>query len=290
MPDKRCMPEDWDDHAGWEGYYAGVAEAAARIDDPLPFGYSAAIRFTPWLAERGYRKVWFPGCGLDGSPRVYASLGCEVWATDVSPSAVAYQRMLAARCHVALGERVMEGVRQYLPDLQEWRPGMLHALVHDFRQPFPQCEVDCILNIRSYQALPPNSMKQAAQVFFATLRPGGQAFFDTQNVQGERRDRLEDALLDAGFTLPGIESERWFRHTVAEADIPHNFVLGRPWVLRQDARYHGTKGAARLKADEELLHTFVEEFKRRVEAHATEVERLWNNPDIRIAQVVYNTG
>lgn len=169
-------------------------------------------------------------------------------------------------------------------------PGVIHAQVHDFREPFPWGECDRILNIRSFQALHPESLRKAARTFYGALRQGGHAFFDTQNVQGDARDWLEDALLDAGCTLLGIESARWYRHTIREIGIPTNFLLGRPFLIRGGARYRGRKADARAKEDEEVLDGITAEYRRRVEASAEEQQGLWIDTTIRIAHVVYNTG
>jgi len=284
------MPEDWDDHAGWERYYAGTPKHAADESDPLPFGHSSADRFAGWLMRQGYRRLWFPGCGVDGCPRLYASLGCEVWASDVSTSAVAFQRLLASRAYDSLPDSLLESSRHYVPDLDGWRPGTLHALMHDFREPFPETQLDCILNIRAYQALPRGSLVRAARVFFQALRPGGHAFFDTQNVQGERREWLEDALLAAGFVIPGLDAERRLRSALAETCIPHLFVMGRPFVKRDAERYQGADRATRIDADQATLRAVFEECNRREEQDAASAPATEPDPSIRTALVVYNTG
>jgi SAM-dependent methyltransferase len=290
MSQQREMPWNWDDHAGWEAFYSGAVEAAAGAKRPLPYGNPKAIRFARWLFQRGYRKLWFAGCGLDGATRIYASLGCRVWATDVAPSAIAYQQLLADRPFDALPGWMMDFVRHSLPDLKEWEPGELTALVHDFRQPFPEPDFDCILNIRSFQGLPPESLTAAARVFFAALRPGGHAFFDTQNVQGEWRDVLEDALLEAGFVIPGVGPDRWYRHAIADAGIRCNLVLGRAILADNGERYAGPDGEARRAADEELLRTLTEELRERHKSEADATRQIWDDPTVRTADVVYNTG
>lgn len=291
MPTRRQAPENWDDHAAWEDRYAGAPDLAReRADDPLPFGVSAAERFAGFVADRGFRKLWFPGCGLDGCPRVYASLGYDVWATDISRSAVAVQRQMAERPYDGLRDEDISRLRYYLPNLKSWSPGALHADVHDFREPFPWGECDCILNIRSFQGLPSDSLNKASRTFYTALREGGHALFDTQNVQGDSRDVLEDALLAVGFTLPGIETQRWYRHAIRDAGIIANFVMGRPVLSRKGARYRGRGADAAAKADEELLIDISAQYQRRVEASSEEQQRIWNDTTTRIAHIVYNTG
>jgi hypothetical protein len=284
------MPPDWDDHAGWETYYAADVSQGREEGGTDRIEISEALRFTPYLMQQGARRVWFPGCGLDGCPRIYAALGLEVWASDVSPTAIACQSRLAEMPFEPLEARVSDLLQRYLPDYTTTSTGRLHALVHDFREPFPEGLFDCILNIKAFQALPCESMERAARVHFAALRPGGQALFDTMNVQGEYRNMMEDALIQAGFHIPYSGTERWYRSALAETGIPHLFVLGQPFVFRDDPRYNGRSGRRRAEADQRLFHSFVEEFERRLQAEAPAEEAVSRDPSKRVAFVVYNTG
>jgi hypothetical protein len=281
------MPSDWDDHHGWESHYA--ARVAASNADPW-FGVSAALRFAPFVLQREARRVWFPGCGLDGCPRVYAALGLEVWATDIASTTIQVQQRQAKTPFEALGDSIADLIHQYLPDFSTPRSGTLHALVHDFREPFGVRDLDFVLNIKSFQALQASSMRRAAAVFFAALRPGGHAFFDTQNVQGEYRNVLEDALLAAAFHLPYQRTERWYREVLAATGIPHLFILGRPIVPLGEPSYKGRAGKRKRDQDQERLHQFHAEYQQRLQHEAREMEALANDSSTRTAVVVYNTG
>ncbi len=46
------------------------------------------------------------------------------------------------------------------------------------------------------------------------------------NVQGEGRNRLEQALVDGGFVVPLLRLKRWYRQTLFDTGIPHAFILG----------------------------------------------------------------
>ena len=90
------MPHNWDDVEGWTAYYD------AKRDQPLdtsPYLLSDLGRVESLVAYN-VQKIWFPGCGLDVIPHIFAHLGFEVWATDVSPSAIEISR----------GEAVCSGV------------------------------------------------------------------------------------------------------------------------------------------------------------------------------------
>ena len=90
--------------------------------------------------------------------------------------------------------------------------GELHFLEHDFFQPSPEGDFDCIVNVLSFQILAVAMWPQAAKVHWEALKPGGHAFFDTINVAQGRR-ALEDSLLAAGFHL-----EDGFANNTSAAD------------------------------------------------------------------------
>ena len=91
------MPRDWDDAAGWEAYHAGLYPAGP-FRKAREWLEQTATMIAPNLAalltqlrQRGQRGAWFPGCGLDPLPRLFADLGFDVLASDVSPTAVRFQ-------------------------------------------------------------------------------------------------------------------------------------------------------------------------------------------------------
>ena len=79
-------------------------------------------------------------------------------------------------------------------------------------------------------------MRQTAAVLYEALKPGVHAIFDTQNVQGEHRNQIEDSLLDAGFYIPFSKSERWYREQLNSTGVLYVIVLGRP-VIPQWGQY-----------------------------------------------------
>ncbi len=162
----------------------------------------------------------------------------------------------------------------------------MHARLHDVRTLFPEAEFECVLNIRAFQILEGESLAAAARTHFSALRPGGEAFFDTQNVQGHDRNVLEDALLAAGFFLPGYEAERWYRSALAATGIRFNFILGRPMCPFAQ----GEEEKAARDRDQEVLESFRLEYEQRGERERTVTESVRSDPATRTATIIYNTG
>src|SRR5262245_27498333 len=88
------MPEDWNDHAGWDRHFR---DRLARVPvwDPWEGVGSIPVEELPQVAAgfkaEGWHSVWVPGCGLSPLPKLLARLGLAVVATDVSPAAIAFQ-------------------------------------------------------------------------------------------------------------------------------------------------------------------------------------------------------
>jgi hypothetical protein len=162
--------------------------------------------------------------------------------------------------------------------------------VHNFRTTFPESDFDCVLNIRSFQGLRGESLTHAAQTHFAALRPGGYAIFSTVNVQGDLRNLLENALIEAGFHIPLNRTERWFRATLAASGIPYMMILGRPMPLRGEERYNNESGQQLWEQDRDRILGYLEEYRTRREEEAKETASVFNDGVTRVAQIVYNTG
>jgi hypothetical protein len=118
-------------------------------------------------------------------------------------------------------------------------------------------------------------------VHAAALREGRCAYFDTMNVQGERRDNLEQALAAGGFEVPHLELNRWYRRQLRETGIPHVFILGQP-VIPCTGEY--TYEDAKRERDTALLREITDEYRRRA-AEAPPIA-----PEARVALVIYSTG
>src|SRR5664279_5251494 len=101
------MPDDWNDHRGWDVYFE--SQLARKTPDPWDDKIgSIGVEELPGLAQdlksRGWQNVWIPGCGLSPLGRLLAYLGLKVVTTDVSPTAVKFQRDKASELdHLVAG-------------------------------------------------------------------------------------------------------------------------------------------------------------------------------------------
>jgi SAM-dependent methyltransferase len=281
------MPGDWDDHAGWEAFYQSeVQETPTMIAGET----AQPPRFLDFARSQGMHKIWFAGNGLHCGPLVYAHAGFDVLATDVSETAIHHL--------LSLREEGIESVVTNVPAFNEklaiaekgTTPLPLRLLVHDFRESLPETDFDLILNLHAFQGLPTPSRNRATSVFFSTLKPGGYAIFDTMNVQGERRDKMESSLTDAGFYLPYHQIERWYRQQLAATGIPYNMVLGRPFVARGESQYEGEEGKQQAEHDRIILQSFNDEYRKRLDDESPNVEATVKSGAAKVAYVVYNTG
>lgn len=264
----RLPPDDWADVEAWNVYHAEPE------DGLVSFHVDTGLRFVPALREQGFARVWFPGSGTSWLPRVCAELGFDVLSTDFSPVAVAWQRE-AARS--PLPPKVESGLAKHRDSRP---PAVMRVEQHDFRQTLSSAPFDVVLNVRAFQGLAVDDMRAAARVHGAAVRSGGWAIFDTSNVQGTRRDDIEDALIDGGFVVPFHETERWYRAALRATGVPFVMILGRPRVY----------GDARTEQNQAALDALSTEYRERGEAEAKATESLLSSPTVKIAHVVYSTG
>jgi 2-polyprenyl-3-methyl-5-hydroxy-6-metoxy-1,4-benzoquinol methylase len=272
------MPEDWNDHASWNQYYEAQIVRTKRNRWDYSIG-SIPIDQLPSLARdlksRGERSVWVPGCGLSPLAYLLAHLGLEVVATDVSSSAVQFQR-----------ERG-DAFRNLTRTLGLADPaGSLVVELHDFRSEFCRGAFDLIINVKAIQAFPLTDMGRIAKNHAMALRKGRFAYFDTMNVQGERRDQLEKALEDGGFIVPLTKLNRWYREELQRTGIPYAFLLGQPMIPRT-GEY--ANGGPKWDQDMARLREISADYRARLETEQ-ESERLRIGSDAKVAHVIYSTG
>jgi hypothetical protein len=286
MSDEVEMPSDWDEHAGWEAYFASLPSDEfwfnTATTSPGSFSFDRLGSLIDDFLSRDRRTLWFPGCGFSPLPRAFASFGFTVHATDIAPSAIHYQNNNESIVQPLLAGVTVENGRE--------TGGCLKSQIHDFRTSFGAENVDAIFNIKSIQGLPRSSMSSAVRSHFAALRPGGIAFFDTMNVQGERRDQLEDALADAGFYIPLHALDKWYRKALADTGIPHMFVLGAPMIpQRDDYPYPHKRGSPEYDRDVQILRDLTTEYRSRMEPEY-EQEQQSVDDKTKHAKVIYSTG
>lgn len=160
---------------------------------------------------------------------------------------------------------------------------------HDFTQDPPNQQFDVVINCRAFQGLSASAMRAAAGNFYGALRPGGAAIIDTMNVQGDARNRIEDNLAAAGFYIPFQLSERWYRERLESTGFLYGMVLERPHILNAN-QYPSSEFHKCAKRDQQILDSFFDEYARRRQDEATQVEAIIDNPATVVAHVVYATG
>jgi hypothetical protein len=220
-------PDDWNDAAGWTRYFARRGDGCNERDLAL-CGVSLKHfprMFRDWW-DQGWWKVWFPGCGINPLPRLLASFGFVVHATDIAPTALAYQNFADHRAS-----------RRYrwLADGDETFPkytGELRAQVHDMRTPYKNGYFDVVVNINAFSGFPPEDMRRIAGVHQAALKPGGRAIFDVVTTDTSVQNAVEQCLAEAGFHVPNLKLSRRARGQLAATGIPHVVLLGRPIIPR----------------------------------------------------------
>lgn len=280
MPDppESSMPRDWNDREGWDRYYQSLL---ARPDfDPADqelgtITFEELPGLVADLTSQGLRSAWVPGCGLSPMAHLLAGLGLDVVATDLSPAAVRFQQ--------SAGER-------FAPSLDKLghpaRRGSLRVQEHDFRNEYLHEAFDWIINVKAIQGFPTHDMERIARVHARALRPGRNAIFDTMNVQGERRDHLEEALEDGGFRVPFAALNRWYRRALRETGLPYVFVLGMPMIPRT-GEYADDE--PRRQRDTALLREVTTEYRARLPIEQ-EAEEARFGPESKVALVIYSTG
>lgn len=285
-PVRAKPPLDWSDITGWDRFFLAQG-CVGPFHVPTVMGAQVcqSVRFLSFVRKRGGR-VWFPGCGIDPGPRFYVYVGSTVLATDFSPVAVRVQRRFAE-----LAPEIMFGDWSSFDKSKApiEKCGRFDVAEHDFTTGPPTGVFDVVINCRAFQGLSPSAMTAAARHFFAALRPGGAAIIDTINVQGGRRDVLENSLIEAGFFLPFIDSERWYRGKLQSTGIIYSMVLGRPHIPPR-GQYPAGHFDEYAQRDRKILESFRTEYKTRLAAEEPSVGKVLDSPEAIVAHVVYSTG
>ena len=286
------IPMNWNDHEGWDTYY----EAWYRSRGTPVLSFRDSLRFSGKLFQiqrfqvLGWKKLWFPGCGVSLLPAVYAAFGFDVWASDVSRSAIEFQGSLPPPAQFVSRMLSEQGGIEEDVIQQANQAGELHFQNHDFRSDFPERDFDCILNDRAFQGLPLDSMRRAATVHWRALKPGGHAFFYTNNLQGGDRTLVEDALLQAGFYVPHHDTERWYRETLDSTGIETVFAGG------VQARFTFTDGEAmegkmeRHRQNQAILDRICQEYEKRIKQEKEKVDITLKDGMTKVACMYHSTG
>lgn len=277
-----AMPSDWSDQQGWEQYYASLYPNGSYDSLSCETG-SISLRnlpnFVDDLKTQQITTIWVSGCGVSLLPKLLAQAGFTVHATDISRTAVDFQQ----HTDDATIELLLENAK-----IPFYAAGSLASEVHDFRQPYLKTYFDLIINVKAFQGFDQATMEQVAHSHFQALKPSHEALSDTLNVQGKRRDILEESLVNAGFFIPFYDLNRWYRSALRETHIPHIFVLGQPMIPRTGVY---EQDHSKWQQDAQILRAVAMDYHQRQQVEiAAEQKRLNESREVRLATVIYSTG
>ena len=108
-------------------------------------------------------------------------------------------------------------------------------------------------------------------------------------VQGDRRNLLEDSLIEAGFYIPFQKADRWHRQQLDGSGIVYAMVLGRPRIPAH-GQYPPERFRELAERDQRILDSFEAQYERMRQDEADEVKAIVDNPKTVVALVVYATG
>jgi hypothetical protein len=276
------IPKDWDDRGAWETYYREYCleerwKSWPSLDD-LGWG------FVSQLAERQYRAIWFPGCGASLAPRLYAALGFDVFASDVSQAAIDFQgwTMTQPLSELGVSRLIEDATGESLDD----EPCTFEAVVHDLAEPLPKT-FDAVLNHLSYHGFSARRLPDIARSHAGALREGGMAIFVMGNVSRSKREPLEVPLSDAGFYMPYFESESWFRERLRESLLPHRFISNKV-ALRIDEEPFRSDKTKREEAQRQL-EMIEAEYNTKMRQEDQVINARLEDPTSKTAILVYGS-
>lgn len=274
-------PDDWNNHEGWEKYFGSLypdGDFANECNWIGSISLDSIETFAKELNEGNVKKIWFAGCGISLFPKALAQRGFEVYATDVSPTAISFQNSDDNKIQDLIDKKINSEID---------KSGSLNAEIQDFRQSYKNEFFDLIINTRAFQGFDKETMQEVAKTHFDGLKPSKQAIFDTINVQGERREMFEQSLVDAGFLIPFYELNLWYRSQLNKTKLPYVFVLGNP-IIPWHGEYsdNAEKREQDMKILQEITRVYREKQQQELE---TEKEKL-KNPIAKIASIIYSTG
>lgn len=272
-------PKDWSDPAGWDKYYSDLIadDYAADVWDTGTISVDRVPQLISELKSKSLLNVWVPGCGISLLPRLLFRGGLHAWATDVSRRAVEFQNASNAKIDDLLSKS----------NVEEAEGGKFTAEVHDFRTPYLSDQFDLTINVKAIQAFPPDEMRKIVSVHFDALKGGGQAIFDTLNVQGDSRETLEKVLVDAGFYLPFYEINVEYRRSLNETGIPYVFVLGQPIIPWVGEYENGEKRESDMNVLRDISAKHAEKLRAENESVAAHYK---DYPQTKTATIFYSTG
>jgi len=276
------IPKDLNNHNGWNEYFKANPIELENIPE---YKIKDSLRY---FSASENKKVWISGCGLELSPWLFSNLGCEVLATDISTVAIDFQSKLMKESPFeklknldsVLVELEITAKRNFIPP---------KIRVEDFRRTNPKEKFEVILNTRAIQGLPNEDIKKTANIFFNSNLEGGIFIASTINVQGSKRTEIEDSFLQAGYIIPNVKADQWYREKLDETGILYAMVLGNP-VIPQWGQYEKTGGKEQEEKDKQILRSFREEYQERLKTNYEEDKNNYRPEIDKLAYIIYNTG
>jgi hypothetical protein len=260
------IPKDWSDVPAWEAYYREYC-AEERWKNWLSLE-DLDWSFVSQLAEREARSVWFPGCGASLAPRLYAALGFEVCVSDVSQTALDFQRWTMTETLSSLG--VSRIIEEATGETLDEDPCEFEAILHEMSQPMHK-RFDAVINHLSYHGFGLDALPRIARVHEQALKERGIAIFVMGSISRSKRESLEAPLADAGFYIPYFASEAWFRERLKESQLPHRFISNKV-SLRIDEEPFRSDKAARESAQQQLTK-LEDEYNQKMRQEDKEIEQ-----------------
>jgi len=274
------MPIDWNDHNGWNSFYDSQVNP---FEIPKAFQIKKSLRFF-----QAGKSVWISGCGLELSVWLYSYLGSKVYASDISSSAIQYQKRIVSKNPF----NILPNLKTILEELKI-NPSINHTTpilkISDFRYSIPDIQFDTIINNKAIQGLTDSDIYRIAKNFFKANKKGGAAILSTMNVQGDKRTSIENAFLNAGYKIPNVYANQWYRNKLQETGILYAMVLGNP-IIPQWGQYDENGGKKQETKDKETLRSFRDEYRVRLKENYNKDKEGFRPEIDKIAYIIYNTG
>ncbi len=214
-------PQEWEDHIA-----VLIAQGHHLEETTVRYHLEHAMAFLPWLLAQQERRVWFAGNGLSLAPLLFASFGCETWATDIAPSAIKMLNVLQTPRWTERMPSLKECLKPYHLPFPPHPPLLLYPRCQDFCQQAPQEDLDLILNFRALQCLSPTQQSQAIAVFFDALREGGRFIAELHHASPQQYAEIDARLRDVGFRLPFSDAARWYQEALQQHGLSPAFFSG----------------------------------------------------------------
>ena len=269
------MPKRWEDSVGWESHYERYYPAGDYKDNPSCGNSIYNIdRIVSFMREKGWRRVWVPGCGFSALGRLMAHLGFEAHATDFAPTAIEFQK-----------SPYNDVPRHFSDNESEVIGGKLICAVHDFRKPYLAEYFDVVLNVKALQGFTRETMKLVAGSHFQALKPGGYGYFEHRSVSPNRQDMIERSLAKAGFYIPFHKLTCAYRRRLRDAKIPYIFMVGFPAV----SNWQNYESQDELQRRRKQLRAIRDEYVAKMKA-LYEAGHEAEPANARHAVMIYGTG